>query len=91
MDRMVRTAGRLFAGLEESPRSASFANGCGIDGRFLDRPRRVSEHACSVVVDTFGAFHFVRSAIAAKLPGGKLAPITVGFLYQLSVMWKQGM
>ena len=72
--------GWLRAGHEESPRLASFANGCGVGGRCFERPRRVGEHARPVVVDAFGALEVVRPAVASQLPGCDHAPITVVFL-----------
>ena len=63
------TASQLRAGCDESPSLASFANGCEVDSWCFDRPRRIGEHTSSVVMDTFGAFHFVRPAVAAELPG----------------------
>ena len=64
---LVLTVGWLCAGREESPRSASFANGCGVDSWCLDRRQCIGEHTRPVVVDALGALEVVRPAVAPEL------------------------
>ena len=85
MDRFLLTTGRFGTGREQSPRSASFSDGCGVDGRFLTRRQRIGKHARSVVVYALRALEVIRPAVAPELSGCDRAPIAVVLLSKLSV------